>query len=273
MIEGHDFAGFCTGQRQWTVVRGDCLDVIPMIPPEFRTIVAADPTYGYGSYPSDKDVTLKMLRAVKGWRTLALKGYAPDLYRWLHAAGVESVQEWIAWYPTNHACKANGNSKGLPKFHEDWAVCGETPGSGRLMRPRADHKVSQRINELHRTKNKDHARQYDPRGDAREGDVWTDPSPGIAFQARLRLHPNEMPVSLALKLVNLISEPGDYILDPFAGSFSLGVAAIRLGRRYIGIEISEEWAAQGVERLQAEAEGSTLQARKAGQMSLLGATR
>ncbi|GEM_PF-4838811 len=266
----HDLGAVIAGERSWCVVHGDCLAVLLMIPLEFRHIVAADPTYGYGSYPSDKDITLQMLRAVHGWTTLALKGYAQDLYRWLHAAGVESIEEWICWFPTNHACKANGNAKGLPRFHEDWAVCGEVPGSRDIMRPRADHKVSQRINELHRTKHKDHARKYDPRGDAREGDVWTDPSPGIAFQAHLRLHPNEMPVGVALKLVQLISRPGDCIFDPFAGSFSLGVACLRLGRRYIGVEISQEWADQGRERLQAESEGSTLAARKAGQLAIFG---
>ena len=262
-----DLGAVVAGERSWCVVHGDCLAVLPMIPLEFRRIVAGDPPYGFNAYKTDRDVTIKFIRAAEGWTTLAVKGYAQDLHRWL--AGID-VAEWIAWYPTNHACKANGNSKGLPRFHEDWAVCGETPGSDRLMRPRADHKVSQRINELHRSKNKDHARKYDPRGMAREGDVWTDASPGIAFQSHLRLHPNETPVGLQLKLVELISNPGDLIVDAFAGCGSLGVAAIRLGRRYIGIEIADHWAELARDNIQAESEGSTLAARKAGQLAIFG---
>lgn len=262
-----------SGSARWTVVQGDCLEVIPVLPPEARVTVAADPTYGIGAYKTDRDITTKMLEAVKGWRTLALKGYAQDLHRWFMDAGIRDVEEWIPWFPTNHACKANGNSRRLPKWHEDWAVCGHVPGQQRLMRERADHKVSQRINELHRAKNKDHSSAYDPRSLARMGDVWTDPSPGIAFQSHLRLHPNQTALGVQLKLVELISDPGDLILDPFAGSASLGVACLRLDRRYIGIEISEEWAQLCRDNLTAEEQGSTVHAQRAGQLPLLGGLR
>lgn len=42
---------------------------------------------------------------------------------------------------------------------------------------------------------------------------------------------------------------------------------------YVGIELDKDWAEQGRERLAAEAEGSTLQARRAGQLPLLGGLR
>lgn len=89
----------------------------------------------------------------------------------------------------------------------------------------------------------------------------------VTWASRGRLHPNEKPVSLWMELLSKC--PPGTILDPFAGSFSLGVAAVRLGRRYVGIEIDADWAEQGRERLQAEQEGSTLQARKHGQLPLL----
>lgn len=265
--------GVLSGSARWTVVQGDCLAVLSSIPIEHRAIVAGDPPYGYGSYKHDRDIAIDFLLAAHGWRTLALKGYAQDLYRWLHAAGIEEVKEWVTWFPSNYSNKANGNRKGLPRWHEDWAVCGEVPGSGRLTRARADHKISARINELHRGHHKDHSSTYDPQSPARMGDVWTDASPGIAFQAHLRLHPNETPVGVQLKLVELISNPGGLIVDAFAGSASLGVACLRLGRRYIGIEIAEEWASLARERLIAEEDGSTFLARKAGQLPLLGGAR
>ena len=51
-----------------------------------------------------------------------------------------------------------------------------------------------------------------------------------------RVHPTEKPVALMKELVRLFTNPGDVILDPFMGSGSTGVAAIELGRRFVGIE-------------------------------------
>jgi site-specific DNA-methyltransferase (adenine-specific) len=50
-------------------------------------------------------------------------------------------------------------------------------------------------------------------------------------------HPTEKPVRLAERVIALISDPGDTICDPFMGSGSFGVAAVRTGRKYIGMEI------------------------------------
>ena len=49
-------------------------------------------------------------------------------------------------------------------------------------------------------------------------------------------HPTEKPVSLMTELVELYTNPGELVLDPFMGSGTTGVACARLGRRLIGIE-------------------------------------
>lgn len=56
-----------------------------------------------------------------------------------------------------------------------------------------------------------------------------------------RLHPTEKPVQLLRFLASLMSNPGDLLLDPFAGSGSTGEAAIKLGRRVIVIERDAEF--------------------------------
>jgi len=55
------------------------------------------------------------------------------------------------------------------------------------------------------------------------------------------VHPTEKPVRLAERILALISDPGDAILDPFMGSGSFGVACIRTGRKYIGVEMNPEY--------------------------------
>ena len=83
-----------------------------------------------------------------------------------------------------------------------------------------------------------------------------------------RLHTAQKPLSLMLELVDLFTDPGDLILDPFSGSGTTGVAAIRLGRRYIGIEMDEVYAVTSRERLAAEVQGLDLRAARAGQLGL-----
>ena len=50
-------------------------------------------------------------------------------------------------------------------------------------------------------------------------------------------------------LIDSLTKPGAIVLDPFAGSGSTCVAAAELSRRYIGIELLEEYHAAGVRRL------------------------
>jgi site-specific DNA-methyltransferase (adenine-specific) len=56
-------------------------------------------------------------------------------------------------------------------------------------------------------------------------------------------HQTQKPLALMELLVRLFSNKGELILDPFAGSGTTGVAAIRLGRRFLGWEMNSEYAA------------------------------
>jgi site-specific DNA-methyltransferase (adenine-specific) len=62
-------------------------------------------------------------------------------------------------------------------------------------------------------------------------------------------HPAPFPVELARRCIRLSTWPGEVVLDPFAGTGTTLVAARQLGRRAIGIEASEAYCAQAVERL------------------------
>lgn len=64
------------------------------------------------------------------------------------------------------------------------------------------------------------------------------------------IHPTVKPLALMEYLCRLTATPtGGIVLDPFAGSASTGVAALRTGRQFIGIEQNEEYAAIATARL------------------------
>lgn len=62
-------------------------------------------------------------------------------------------------------------------------------------------------------------------------------------------HPAQKPEKLMAKLILASSMPGDFVLDPFAGSGTAAVAARKLGRRFAGIERCLEYCCLAVKRL------------------------
>ena len=64
-------------------------------------------------------------------------------------------------------------------------------------------------------------------------------------------HPTPKPVALPLHFIALHTRPGDLVLDAFLGGGSTAEAAVRLGRRFIGIDLSEEFCEMTARRLEA----------------------
>jgi adenine-specific DNA-methyltransferase len=64
-----------------------------------------------------------------------------------------------------------------------------------------------------------------------------------------RLHPTQKPLSILKPLITAFSEPGQLVLDPFAGSGSTVLAAQQLGRQSIGIELDEAHCRTANDRL------------------------
>jgi len=66
-------------------------------------------------------------------------------------------------------------------------------------------------------------------------DVWR--LPAIArWEKTCGKHPTQKPLSLLTRIILASTEPGAWVLDPFAGSSTTGIAASLAGRRYLGIE-------------------------------------
>jgi site-specific DNA-methyltransferase (adenine-specific) len=64
-----------------------------------------------------------------------------------------------------------------------------------------------------------------------------------------KTHPTEKPVDLIKRYIEASSVKGDCVLDPFAGTGSTGLAARRMGRRFIGFELDPEYHGVACSRL------------------------
>ena len=78
-------------------------------------------------------------------------------------------------------------------------------------------------------------------------------SPICAGKERLKdpKHPTQKPLRVMRRLIELASNPNGVVLDPFAGVGSTGVAALELGRRFVGFEIDDDYASAAERRLAA----------------------
>jgi site-specific DNA-methyltransferase (adenine-specific) len=88
-----------------------------------------------------------------------------------------------------------------------------------------------------------------PDGFEPEGDTWYFPRVCGTFKERAGWHGCQMPEQLLGRIIRACSNPGEVVLDPFGGSGTTLAVAKKLGRRFLGFELSPEYAAQIEARL------------------------
>ena len=78
-------------------------------------------------------------------------------------------------------------------------------------------------------------------------DVWRLPAIG-RWEKSCGKHPTQKPLALLTRIILASTDEHDWILDPFAGSSTTGIAANLCGRRYLGIEKESDFAILGRDR-------------------------
>jgi len=91
-----------------------------------------------------------------------------------------------------------------------------------------------------------------------EENVWFFPRVCGTFKERAGWHGCQMPEQLLGRIIKVSTNPGDVVLDPFAGSGTTLAVAKKLGRRWIGFELSSKYVGKVDERLASIAPGDAL---------------
>jgi site-specific DNA-methyltransferase (adenine-specific) len=89
------------------------------------------------------------------------------------------------------------------------------------------------------------------------GDTWYESRICGTFKERTG-HPCQMPEAVLERIIRVATNLGDSVLDPFAGSGTTLAVAKKLGRRYLGVELSEQYADAVRRRLSAIEPGELL---------------
>lgn len=226
-----------------TLYLGDCREILPSL--GHVDVVITDPPYGFGNYETDTKVDAQLIKLIRlaAVDSCALFGFPETIVSWCVDAGI-TPDEWVTWWPTNKVIR----SKRLPRSSECVAIFGKTPGADKMIRKRANDEWSM-------ARAEERGLSVD---EARDDDVWRDASPGMCFNSHMRLHPNEKPLSIMKRLVTLCSIQKSKILDPFMGSGTTGIAATKLGRKFVGIEIEQKYFDVAYERLTQSAKQSDM---------------
>ncbi|MEE9597949.1 MAG: DNA methyltransferase [Acidiferrobacterales bacterium] len=231
-----------TATQDIRIIQGDCLEELEKLERNSVDLIFADPPYNQGiDYGDGTKADRLSTRDYEQWttfwlavctnrlkRTGSLWVLCPDEWaaffdRTLFACGL-NCRNWIIWYETfGNNCKRKFNRT---KRHLLYFVKNPehfTFNRSAITRP-SDRQA----------KYNDH--RANPNGKNLD-DVWTDiPRLAGTHKERIPGFPTQLPLALLRRIVAVSSNPGDLVLDPFSGSATTGVAAMELGRRYIGIE-------------------------------------
>ncbi|MFO0842908.1 MAG: site-specific DNA-methyltransferase [Gemmataceae bacterium] len=244
------------------ILVGDCLEQLKTLPPRSVDLAFADPPfnigYEYDVYDDRRSRadylawTERWLKAVK--RVLKPTGsfyvaigdeYAAEVKVRLDALGL-TMRNWIIWHYTfGVSCTKKFNRSHAHIFYyvADPKRYTFNAGSVRVPSARQTTYADRRANPVGKVPDdtwvlrpQEEARCFDP-----ASDTWYVPRICGTFKERTG-HPCQMPEAVLERILRVSSNEGDLILDPFAGSGTTLAAAKRLGRNFIGVELSEEYA-------------------------------
>jgi len=241
------------------IIQGDALEVMRKIPDDSIDVTFADPPFNlkkkYNSY-YDKQEVDEYLSWCKEWLGEMVRITKPtgsifvhNIPKWLIYFGsflneIAIFKHWIAW-------DAMGSPLGKTLLPNHYGI---------LYYVKSEKFKFYDIRMLHkRCRNcryvlQDYGgkkSQMHPFGPI-VSDVWTDIH-RIRHKTRRDEHPCQLPVHLIERLLLMSSDEGDIVLDPFVGTGTTAIAAKKLGRKFIGIDIDPKY----VELANKKLEGTT----------------
>jgi site-specific DNA-methyltransferase (adenine-specific) len=260
---------------------GDCLEGLAKVRTGSIDLLFADPPfnigYEYDIYNDRRDAE-HYLDWSKQWIAEAARVLKPDGTFWLaigdeYAAELKviahrevglSLRNWVIWYYTFgvHCTKKLARSHAhLFYFVKDPKTCTFNDQHIRVPSARQLVYFDSRADPKGRVPDDTWIlRPQDvPDGFAPEGDTWYVPRVCGTFKERAGWHGCQMPEQLLGRIIRACSNPGEIVLDPFGGSGTTLVVAKKLGRRFLGFELSGEYAAQIEARLETTKAGQSLE--------------
>ncbi len=230
------------------ILCGDSIEEMRKLPADSIDMTFADPPFNlnkkYGSY-KDKKAAEDYIKWCEQWLTEMVRITKPtgsilvhNIPKWLiyyanHLNKIAVFKHWIAWDSMSTPL-----GKTLLPAHYGILFYTKLPKGFKFHELRAPHKKCRSCGKMI----KDYGgkkSQIHPHGTLLS-DVWADIH-RIRHNARRDAHPCQLPEPLLERLILMTTDEGDVVLDPFVGAGTTALAAKRLGRNYIGIDIDPKY--------------------------------
>jgi len=229
-----------SARSQWCVIQGDCTQMLRKLPDECATMFWTDPPYGHSN--ADGDLLSQRHKVMSDQRSTPQKAIANDDGESMKRVVDEMLKQAARIMcgcccccccccggggpsPTFAWVASRMDEQGLQFFH---SVIWDKKNPGMGWRYRRQHEM---VMVAHRKGGKIAWAEEN----TTQANVISLGKPKAAY------HPNEKPLELVLRFIRLHTKPGDLVIDPFCGSGTTGVACVMTGRRFIGIELEEEY--------------------------------
>lgn len=261
---------------------GDCIAGMQELPEGSIDLVFADPPfnigYDYDVY-KDKKEHQHYLDWSKDWISAVHRVLKPDGTFWLaigdeYAAELKilsqqigfSMRSWVVWYYTFGVnCKYKFSRshahlfqflKNPKKYTFRWEELeNRIPSARQLVYRDSRGAENGRLpDDTWILRPQDVANGFKP-----DEDTWYFPRVAGTFKERAGFHGCQMPEQLLARIIRVCSHEKEIVLDPFSGSATTLVVAKKLGRLFLGFDISEDYVKRGTERLKKTDVGDRLE--------------
>ncbi|MET3682927.1 DNA modification methylase [Alkalibacillus flavidus] len=223
------------------IINDDCVSVLKSLRDSSVDLILTDPPYNLGNFMRDRQTNLKKMRdnffGAAGWDDLEYQEWSEGMYTFFEEANRVlkkngSMILFMSLMKVETIIKIASHNKFYYKTTGVWHKTNPMPRNMNL------HFINSVEGWIYFV-NDGKTGTYNNNGKAYHDFIETT----VATQAEKKFgkHPTQKPEALFEHFVQLLTDEGDTILDPFMGSGTSGVASKRNSRNFIGVELNEEY--------------------------------
>ncbi len=223
------------------LINSDCTEAMHQLPDDSVDCIITDPPYNLGLFMHKRNTNLQKMRenqfAYAGWDNLEFDEWRDNMAKWLKECNRVLKKKgtlviFMAIIKVGEVIKLAEEAGFYYKTTGIWHKTNPMPRNMKIQFVNSTECWIYFINEgTSGTFHNEGKVQHD----------FMESSVCPLSEKKEGKHPTQKPLSIMKYLIETLSNPDDVILDPFMGSGATCVAAAMTGRRYIGIELCEEY--------------------------------